>query len=677
MENKEILEEYLSLDLRPGETPDTCFDRFLTGYGNGGRLAVHVPEKHPLLYSREYENARRKIIESGHLYAVHVYTDTSDCLTLEFDFENTYDKVEVSPCSFIPVDEFAKKHYVLERVCYKHISCEGTPFGSTSVPLTELATVFDELSEEDEKLVMAKLPDVYDEITYDMDGSNGWIDSPAVLPVISTHMSKILLSEDTIVMEPVAECRRPMMGPCVLVFGNINRFWPDEQNERFALVRENGPFCLSREIKEEPVLCLRPKEGVSLEYLALSVMNDMTLFNKLASRSYLEYEEEIIDLPYDREVKHQQKLILDIKRSGLAANTDVNILIVGGDVSHIKETLVSEPGLNCLETCDYKSFSSKTITRYNRTGKTSVDAVIFKVDSVENLLSVIRERQNTASIPFYYFLNIDEQQIQPYRPLLNSPEDIFINGADDKDSILLLGSTIKHDVVKTPSDGFLLRAEHATEFSAAELTSGETAHLLTDLLAQKDLPDDMLRSSFNDIRRILDSIFSQPPFNKKLKLGAFATLLKEGCFVDEGCHCYYIDHVRKVMSEPLADALCYLVDQVNEESHGTDMLGYTIATGSMNLYRSALYILLDILKWFNFISKYDIKLRYENLYQYKNVVEKNDDGIHFCGRIKLDPQKARGLAGKKVEIRSASANKYFAKDGFPLYSNDFKEIQSL
>lgn len=181
---------------------------------------------------------------------------------------------------------------------------------------------------------------------------------------------------------------------------------------------------------------------------------------------------------------------------------------------------------------------------------------------------------------------------------------------------------IKDDVEHINSSSFRIRKKYAKELEAASLIPGNE-EILINLLQYEDSEDwKNPEDYFNSLRCVVDAIFSE---SKKIgiipddigELNQVRTFLRKKECKNEN-KTYFM--LQEVMPMPLACALWYFLDITQDASHKKDDLRLKVReTPSVNLFRSVLYIAMDICLWYK-KSKEELNLPdYKRKWGYKEV----------------------------------------------------------
>ena len=249
---------------------------------------------------------------------------------------------------------------------------------------------------------------------------------------------------------------------------------------------------------------------------------------------------------------------------------------------------------------------------------------------------------------------------------------------------------IKDDVEHINSSSFRIRKKYAKELEAASLIPGNE-EILINLLQYEDSEDwKNPEDYFNSLRCVVDAIFSE---SKKIgiipddigELNQIRTFLRKKECKNEN-KTYFM--LQEVMPMPLACALWYFLDITQDASHKKDDLRLKVReTPSVNLFRSVLYIAMDICLWYE-KSKEELNLpdykrkwgykevsidsekqneeKLQQTFEYEGVVKKKGE-TYYCGRFLLErPKNGKYQDGDTIQIIKSEENKrhsFFNKEG--------------
>ena len=241
---------------------------------------------------------------------------------------------------------------------------------------------------------------------------------------------------------------------------------------------------------------------------------------------------------------------------------------------------------------------------------------------------------------------------------------------------------IKEDVEHINSSSFRIRKKFAKELEAASLISGNEESLM-NLLQYEDSEDwKNPEDYFNTLRCIVDAIFSE---SKKVGIipDDIGELNQIRTFLRKNEHKTYIMR-QEIMPIPLACALWYFLDITQDASHKKDDLRLKVReAASVNLFRSVLYIAMDICLWYA-KSKEEVNLPdYERKWDYRDIIidteeekqiefegvvkKRSETNDYYCGRFLLQkPKDGKYQDGDTIQILKSEENKrrsFFSDEG--------------
>ena len=227
---------------------------------------------------------------------------------------------------------------------------------------------------------------------------------------------------------------------------------------------------------------------------------------------------------------------------------------------------------------------------------------------------------------------------------------------------------IKEDVEHVNSSEFRIHNKYAKEFEAAKLIDDATENLQRGLLyIYEEDKWNNVQEYFNPARKIVERIFAKLKEQKILppisSLNTMSKLLSKGKYEDSDC---LFEFKTELMHPALAHSLQFLLDVTQDGSHdnGDLKLGvdsYIRQIKNSNLYRSILFIAMDLLLWYKDISK--IEIHEEEIwtgslkFEYVGKLCLSPDGRYwYSGEYELmgDPSFKDGA---KVGIKKSIENK--------------------
>lgn len=342
-----------------------------------------------------------------------------------------------------------------------------------------------------------------------------------------------------------------------------------------------------------------------------------------------------------------------------------------------------------------------------RNCRNQIDAVIVDANFNESSQDVFSER-DTSGLNYARGLYLHELKKKiPFFVLTNRSDELLREIYKDSPSILTedfpLGKrrfsksdslkdrilpAISKTIEESQSPEFLIRNKYRREFIAANLIPGATELLFRCLLHEEANEEDYedTQHYFNPLRMIWEKIECEcksknllPPISK---LNSMADFLLGKSEV-EG---YKL--TKEIMPKALAHSLKYFLTITQDGSHSRDdlklkVIEYARSRKNSNLYRTVLYITLDLLLWYEDYSKnYLVGDMWETSYILKDIVKSTvislEDGRqakrYYVGRYSLIPHKdANGnliplhegdLVGVVSDQKSRENNpKYLGEDG--------------
>ena len=255
-----------------------------------------------------------------------------------------------------------------------------------------------------------------------------------------------------------------------------------------------------------------------------------------------------------------------------------------------------------------------------------IDAVIVDANFNESSNSVENEREVSGldyarnlyrhvvkySIPFFLYTGRTDELLQEIakkeRPNLlkdfRRRENWFSKTLNERDEML---EAIKNEVERRNTPEFRIHNKYAREFEAAELIDEATENLQRGLLYLYEGDNwKNVQDYFNPSRKIVERIMKKCK-EKNLLPAKLSLNDASRMFSGIDCGCKF---KKNIMPKPLAESLFYFLKITQDGSHDDmDMsLGvdeYVRETKNINLYRTILYIAMDLLLWYESISKHN------------------------------------------------------------------------
>lgn len=275
--------------------------------------------------------------------------------------------------------------------------------------------------------------------------------------------------------------------------------------------------------------------------------------------------------------------------------------------------------------------------------------------------------EGSKTIPFFLFTGRSDDVLNDMFGSGSGLLDYFKNN-NQKFSKLVENATKRlfdriYEVVSelnTPE--FRIHNKYAQEFAAAKLIDGATENLQRGLLylyeedSWKNVQD-----YFNPARKIVERMMSKCEDMRILPPG---TSLNNASRYFSGID-KFIGFNDEIMPKPLAESLFYFLRITQDGSH--DAVGMSLGVDqyvrenkNINLYRSILYIAMDLLLWFEKMYKQysnNNQPLWKDKYIYKGKVCCNQYGNFFTDKFEL--QKSNDLKdGVVVKIYSSICHRY-------------------
>lgn len=244
---------------------------------------------------------------------------------------------------------------------------------------------------------------------------------------------------------------------------------------------------------------------------------------------------------------------------------------------------------------------------------------------------------------------------------------------------------IKMDIEHINSPSFRIRKKYAKELKAASLIESNEACLMNALLYESSENWKNTEDFFNPLRKIVERILEE--CKKKQIVPQNVTLSGWKRFLENKDSIFCLKNPEEeIMPKPLVHSLVFLIPIIQDGSHGDGDLNlgvdsYVRSTKDINLFRSSLFITMDLCLWFESYcssmpkqkQKWSIK---KDAFVCKGKVslQKCTDGEFrlVCENYALEaPKNKEYLEGDTIGIiRETGKNKY----PFEYYSEDGGKI---
>lgn len=345
----------------------------------------------------------------------------------------------------------------------------------------------------------------------------------------------------------------------------------------------------------------------------------------------------------------------DISVITMLKSQNVHLLDYAHTSSELKEKLT-----------EWEDIVDAVITDGNFDKRKTVD-IVKSTSGLSDVMTFISDFNRKKFIPFFLYTGkgalLKEKFTDGELEYFEKGNRIFEKGSFSK-----LLTTLKAEVDRINTPSFRILNEYKDEFEAAEKVDDAKRYLMNGLLylyedkSWKDVQD-----YFNPARKIVERIKDKCI---DMKILPHNTSLNNASRIFSGVD-MYIGLKEEYMPKPLAESFFYFLKITQDGSHDeNDMsLGvdkYVRDTKNINLYRTILYIAMDLLLWFDRIQdKY--KENKEPLWKDKFIYEgKVSTGIDYNKKSffytkKYELQQNKDLAIKEgdiVRIYNSEQKKY-------------------
>lgn len=235
-----------------------------------------------------------------------------------------------------------------------------------------------------------------------------------------------------------------------------------------------------------------------------------------------------------------------------------------------------------------------------------------------------------------------------------------------------LFNRICQDVAHINSLEFLIRNRYSTELDAAKRIQGNAEDLFDALKYDfsNNIENDKTASYFNVLRKIVERIFEK--CKERKIIAPIRSLNTWSKFLKNKDEYYEIIDSFEIMPKALVNSLKYLLEITQDGSHSSNVCvvdNYVRENGGINIFRSALYITMELCLWFDkYIqshpnphenaSYWRIKPHNEDkgMFKYEGKVfvpEKDENGIWHCDECCVS---INHWESGKIKLRDVSKN---------------------
>lgn len=236
---------------------------------------------------------------------------------------------------------------------------------------------------------------------------------------------------------------------------------------------------------------------------------------------------------------------------------------------------------------------------------TNVTAHSEEYSGLVRMLEVIKSFNQKRDIPFYLYTGKKEYIEKHFAfgqlDYFKNNHRIFNKGEFEKMFIQL-----QRDVDHINSPSYIVRNKYGKYLEAASFIEGNEK-LIWDALMQSYLGEIKIQH-FNSLREVVEHIFSECA-NLSILPKGLSSLNGICKFLNQGKeNNYKIKENLEIMPKPLSRALWYFLDITQDGSHKKSDLKlgvekYARETDSLNIFRSVLFIAMDICFWYKSVSE--------------------------------------------------------------------------
>lgn len=331
---------------------------------------------------------------------------------------------------------------------------------------------------------------------------------------------------------------------------------------------------------------------------------------------------------------------------------------------------------------EWEDIVDAVITDGNFDKRKTVD-IIKSTSGLSDVMTFISDFNRKRFIPFFLYTGkgalLKEKFTDGELEYFEKRNRIFEKGSFSK-----LLTTLKAEVDRINTPSFRILNKYKEEFEAAKNIEDAERYLITGLLyLYEDDSWKNVQDYFNPARKIVERMLT-----KCMELNILppkTSLNNASRYFSNTSNDNHIRLKEEVMPRTLAESLFYFLKITQDGSHDeNDMnLGvdkYVRENKNINLYRTILYIVMDLLVWFDKVYKKHKNNQlplWEEYYEYEGVVRFNPGlKCYYTSFYEI----AKGLHlqdGVKVRIYESSDNIGYHKSTYQRYvkEKDYKVLK--
>jgi len=367
-------------------------------------------------------------------------------------------------------------------------------------------------------------------------------------------------------------------------------------------------------------------------------------------------------------------------------NNSYNIIWVDDEIDTILSTneikgILKLKGINIIAKAHTSTeFRSTMDLHYDKVDSVITDANFNKLTTIpnserdvsgfEDLRTCIEKYNIKRIIPFYIYSGRSVYLEEKYD---NDELEYFVKNERkfSKGELPQMLDQIRKDVDHINSLSFRVRNKYAKELSASAMIEGNEEILLKALLYDYSDEWNNTEDYFNPARKLVERIFWKC---KELMIvpPGLSELNSFGRFLQGQNEMYTIMDNEVIMPKPLVRSLDYFLSITQDGSHGAGDLklevdSYVRATKNINLFRTILYIAMDLCNWYakyvyentdpsNNSTKWKFKEEYK--FEHTGKVIMIDSGKYVCKNYQLlKPTNSEYKEGDIIGIKAYIENK--------------------
>lgn len=468
----------------------------------------------------------------------------------------------------------------------------------------------------------------------------------------------------------------------------------------------------------EEALSFSVKDGTDPSYLIASLFLNESLSINVGGLKRMVLETDYGNLPKMRRINLSEEYLFDILASrpvriisgrkrqadfmqgllsamGDVVNSDreYGVVLVGKPLTDGEKAMLPGWLINVVGETDGIEGLRALIASDREKPLRSVDAVIMDTMTGYDEGHEIRykglfegQKLSSPELPFIFYSGFGTDSLGPLGGYIFTNLTSWGNRfavKTEKESLREAVRALRDYLDSRSSPDAAIRKKYAREIGIADRIDPEgliTATLVESMRDDFSFGDNLMKTEekFGELRKRAEKIFNDAKevrmFLPPMKLGQLQQLLSDGEYYDNNTGRMY-RLTAPVMPETLSYAFGYLVKVTNGGTHeaGKDNLdvgGYVTATRSPNIYKTCVFILMDLLIWYGELRETHGGPLYEECVPFRedDVVKRHGANYYYIGNVHLRniPGLREGIPGRLISLDGLGRERKDVPDGLDI-----------